>query len=548
MGANRTQRERLTKLLPDPTGGTIGDVPAITTYIDPITGVTQYTYTLTPVSPGFGQAPIQFQYNGANLGSSGTVNDFDVVSAWATFARVGNKVTLTIPTPTTGTVTSFSAGNLAPLFTTSVATATTTPDLSFALTNAPAHTFLGNSTGSSAAPAYVKVDLAADVTGNLPVTNLNSGTSASNTTFWRGDGVWATPAGSSSPLTTKGDLFGHSTVDARVPVGSNDLPLVADSAQALGVGYKVLPIAGGGTSATTKASAFNALSPVTTKGDLIVGDGANSNARLAVGSNGQIPQADSTAAGGIIWITSPVVPYRALSAEILADSPTLYYKLDDASTTCVDSGSAAFNVTANANTTQQFSRQINSITSKFMRCNNGTGGAINSALPTGIPSSPSGSWSGCAVYSSRQTSSALNTFLHLSNSVAASSAIFFGSNGGAPNIRLNHGSGGGVVNAGPGMPTIPLNVGCYIFHFTKDATTRTFTFWVNGVFMGSAVYNAIDEWTGNLTAPRLTIGMDQASQNAAIGILSNVALFYGTVLAEARIVAHAQAAGLYCGV
>lgn len=50
---------------------------------------------------------------------------------------------------------------------------------------------------------------------------------------FRQNGAWVSL--SASPLTTKGDVYGFSTVNARIPIGTNNQVLTADSTQALGL-------------------------------------------------------------------------------------------------------------------------------------------------------------------------------------------------------------------------------------------------------------------------------------------------------------------------
>jgi len=57
-----------------------------------------------------------------------------------------------------------------------------------------------------------------------------------------------------------------------------------------------LPIANGGTGQTSASTAFNALSPITTVGDLILGTGTNTAGRLAIGANSYVLTSDGTTA------------------------------------------------------------------------------------------------------------------------------------------------------------------------------------------------------------------------------------------------------------
>ena len=79
-----------------------------------------------------------------------------------------------------------------------------------------------------------------------------------------------------------------------------------------------LPIANGGTGQTTASAAFNALSPVTAAGDLIIGDGANSSTRLAIGANGYLLTSNGTTAS---WVAAPATGVTSFSAGTTGFTP-----------------------------------------------------------------------------------------------------------------------------------------------------------------------------------------------------------------------------------
>jgi hypothetical protein len=142
-------------------------------------------------------------------------------------------------------------------------------------------------------------------------------------------------------------------------------------------------IANGGTGQTAKTAAFDALSPLTTKGDLIGFDGTD-NVRVAVGTNGYVLTADSSAASGVSWAAGGGGSGATISND--TTTATTLYPLFAAAT----SGSLANVYTSNAKYLYQPS--TGELQSQVLNASNGI--FVNSATVTVSYTVPAGSNAG----------------------------------------------------------------------------------------------------------------------------------------------------------
>jgi len=183
--------------------------------------------------------------------------------------------------------------------------------------------FSGPSSGSPAAPTFralTTADIPALAYGSVSSVGLalpsimtvsgspvtSSGTLTGTLTTQSVNAIFAGPSSGAAAAPTFRSLTTAdipalsyvTSVAATVPafLSIAGSPITSSGTLAISYSGTALPIANGGTGQTTASAAFNALSPVTTTGDLIIGNGINSATRLAIGANNYVLTSNGTTA------------------------------------------------------------------------------------------------------------------------------------------------------------------------------------------------------------------------------------------------------------
>lgn len=222
---------------------------------------------------------------GISSGGSGTVT-----SIATTFPITGGTIT------TTGTIGFSGLSTTSPWTSPGVAyvvngntlssTATSTPSVTSPITySGTLGSFVGGSAGTFACSTCLTANQSITLSGVVS----GSGTTAITTTF--GNAIANSILANNSGVSATPSFIATSTLGIAISDTTG-----------------TLAVARGGTGAVTKTNAFDALSPMTTTGDLIVGGLSGTGIRLAIGTAGTIL---SSSGGTAAWVATSSVAVSA---------------------------------------------------------------------------------------------------------------------------------------------------------------------------------------------------------------------------------------------
>ena len=263
---------------------------------------------------GTGLSLITNQFSITNIGTAGTYGSATQTPVLTTNAQGQvTGVTNTTITPAVGSITGLATGVatfLATPTSANLAAAVTDETGTGALVFATSPTFVtpilgvpqsGDfSIGTFTWPTFNQntTGTASNVTGIVAV--VNGGTGTTTPSLVAGANVSITGAWPNQTINSSNPGGTVTSVAASVPsfLSISGSPITSSGTLAITYSGTALPIANGGTGQTTASAAFNALSPITTTGDLIIGNGGGGATRLAIGANNYVLTSNGTTA---VW-------------------------------------------------------------------------------------------------------------------------------------------------------------------------------------------------------------------------------------------------------